>query len=103
MNWLDLVKFLAPIILVKINPHLAQVSDSIIKGISEASQMSNASGEDKLKHAVNITNDAVNAINSATGIQRIDPVVVSDSAAHAISLIVDITKLIHKSPININN
>lgn len=103
MNWLDLVKFLAPIILAKINPHLGQVSDSIIHGISEASKLKDASNEDKLKHAVNITNDAVSAINVSTGIQRIDPTVVNDVAGHAISLIVDVTKMIHKSSANINN
>ena len=103
MNWLDLVKFLAPMILVEINPHLAQVSDSIIHGISEAQAMSGATNEQKLNHAVNITNDAVKAINASTGIQRIDPVVVNEAAGHAISTIVDVAKLIHKSPANINN
>lgn len=103
MNWLDLVKFLAPIILAKINPHLGQVSDSIVHGITEASQIKGATGEQKLAHAVNITNDAVASINAATGKELINPTIVNDAAGHAISTIVDVAKLIQKSPANINN
>lgn len=103
MNWLDLVKFLAPIILSKINPHLGQVSDSIITGISEGEAMRNASSNDKLVHAVNITNAAVAAINAGTGKELINPTIVNNAAGHAISTIVDVVNLIHKSPANINN
>ncbi len=102
MNWLDLVKFLAPIILSKINPHLGQVSDSIVTGISEASLIKGATGEQKLAHAVNITNAAVAAINAGTGKELINPTIINEAAGHAISTIVDVTKLIHKSPANIN-
>lgn len=101
-DWLSLLKFLAPIILVKINPHLAQVSDSIIHGITEAEGMKNASSDEKLTHAVNITNDAVAAINSGTGKTLIDPEIAGNAAVHAIGTIVDVVNLIHKSPANIN-
>lgn len=106
MNWLDLVKFFAPIILAKINPHLAQASDAMVKGIFEAQAMkeSNLSitNEQQLNHAVNITNDAVAAINASTGKERIDSVLVSNLAGDAISAIVNVTKHLHNSPVNIN-
>lgn len=101
-NWFELAKFLGPIILAKINPHVAQVSDSIIHGIGEAEKMKNASSDEKLQHAINITNDAVKAINDGTGKELINPAIVNDAASHAISTIVDVVNLIHKSPANIN-
>lgn len=101
-NWLHLVKFLTPIILGVINPHLGQVSDSIVKGIDEAEALKNASSDEKLQHAVNITNEAVKAINAGTGKKLIDPAVVSQFAPTAISTIVDIVNLAHKSDANIS-
>lgn len=97
MNWLELVKFLAPIILSRINPHLGQVSTSIVTGITEAEAMNNASSEEKLGHAVNITNAAVAAINAGTGKKLINPEVVNDTAGSAISTIVDVVNRIHRA------
>ncbi len=103
MKWLELIKFLTPIILSAINPHLGQAANSIVQGIAEAEQIKGASSQDKLNHAVNITNSAVAAINAGTGKTLIDPVIVNAAAGHAISTIVDVTNLLAKSPANISS
>lgn len=97
MNWKDILKVVVTVVLPMVNPKLAAVSPLIIQGITEAEDLSNASGQAKLQHVVDLVNTGAASVNVVSGKQLIDPVAVNATAASTISTIVDVTNLIHSA------
>jgi hypothetical protein len=97
IDWKTLVKTIVPLILPFINPRLAPLGPVIANGIQEAESIPGASGADKLQHVTNIAVQAAQGINVVAGKDLVDPVHVQQTAADAISTVVDITNLVHKN------
>src|SRR5260370_3811416 len=90
-----LAQVLAPIIISTINPKLAPLASAIGSGIVEAESIPGASGADKLKHVLNITDQAAAGVNNAIGKQVVDPIGLHEAATEAIDTTVAILNLAH--------
>ena len=95
MNWLGLIKTLAPIVLAA--TPLAPIAPFISLGIGEAEQLAGASGPEKLAHAVNIAQTGIAAVNAQAGKDLIDPALSADAISKGISTVVDVTNIVHKA------
>lgn len=92
-TWLAALELLGPQILA-FTP-LARIAPHVIAGIQEANAIAGATGADKLAHVMNLSVLAAQAANEHAGHQVIDPQVVANAAAAAISAVVNIAKLAH--------
>lgn len=95
-TWLQTVLNLAPIIVTAAVPGVGPILGPIIgTAITEAEKLPGASGQEKLQHALNLTNigvAATNAIKPGT----LDVNAVNAVAANAINTTVAVANLIHK-------
>jgi hypothetical protein len=96
MNWLDLVKLIAPIVVAATVPHGAVLGPLIATGISDAEQLAGAKGPEKKAHVLELVTDGVIAINTAKGIEVFDPAAVGAAASGAIDATVTIVNLISR-------
>lgn len=96
MNWLDLVKLIAPIVVAATVPHGAVLGPLIATGISDAEQLAGAKGAEKKAHVLELVTDGVIAINTAKGIDVFDPAAVGVAADRAIDDTIEIVNLISR-------
>lgn len=92
LDWLKLVEQIAPIVLA--NTPLAPIAPHVSAGIQLAEQIPGANGAAKLDIAKQITNVAVNAVNTQAGSQKIDPVAVDSAFTQSVHAVVAATNLI---------
>lgn len=92
--FLKAARLLAPIAL-SLTP-LAPIAGAVSTAIGEAEQIAGASGAEKLAHVTNIAIEAANAANVKAGHVVVDPVVVQQTAAAAITATVGAINLLHK-------
>lgn len=97
LNWLDLVKLLAPIVVAATVPHGAVLGPLIATGISDAEQLMGASGAEKKAIVLGLVTDGVIAINAAKGTEVLDPSAVHVAASEAIDLTVRMVNLIRQT------
>lgn len=74
---------------------LAPIAETVGAAIAEAQAIPDASGPDKLTHVTNIAIQAANAANVQAGRVVVDPVLVQQEAASAITTAVGAIKLVH--------
>lgn len=96
LNWLDLVKLIAPIVVAATVPHGAVLGPLIATGISDAQQLQGASGTERKAIVLGLVTDGVIAINTAKGTEVLDPSAVHVAASQAIDTTVSIVNLIHR-------
>jgi len=67
-KWLDLVKLLAPVVLVNVKggEKIAPLVPLVINGITEAEQIKGATGPEKKAHVLNIVDAAIQTINATS-------------------------------------
>src|SRR5438093_987275 len=84
MNWLELVKQLAPVVLGAIPQIPKPLIPDIVDGIHEAEGLTKATGAEKKAHALGLVGDAITGVNAAKGHTVIDPHVVTDVVGQGI-------------------
>jgi hypothetical protein len=97
LNWLDLVKLIAPIVVAAVVPHGAVLGPLLASGISDAEQLAGATGVEKKAFVLSMVTDAVIGLNTAKGTEVLDPSAVSVAAGQAIDTTVSIVNLIHSN------
>lgn len=102
MNWLDLIKALAPIIIAAKVPHGSVIAPLVVNGISEAEAIKGSSGSEKLNHAVNLVNVGIDSYNAISP-KPLDKDAINKTIGDGISTTVDVANLIHKSPTSVTN
>lgn len=94
-NWLDLIKQFAPMILA-FTP-AAAIAPYIVPGIEAAEALKNASGQEKLAHAIETTHVVISAVNAAKP-GTIDPATADAAITSGINTVIAVTNLIHRQP-----
>jgi hypothetical protein len=95
MNWFDLVKTIAPIVLgfsEKTRPFAPYIGEAI-----EAAETLGKSGPEKLQAAKDLTKVLVQVTNDQMGREVINPALSDAALEHSISAVVDIANLIERS------
>lgn len=95
INWLALVKALAPTIIAATVPHGDLLAPLVVQGITEAESAVGKSGAEKLAIAQKVVDTGIAGVNAAAGRQKIDPVAVHQIVAEGISTTVDIVNQVH--------
>lgn len=93
-NWkrfAQVVKTVAPIILVTVNPALAPIAATIADAISEAEAIPGATGPDKLQHVKNIVAEV------APTIPGVDEGAVNASLENGVNTVISVTKVLEKT------
>ena len=98
MKWLDLVKFLVPLVLpLVLKKNGAALTPYVMQGITDAEALAGAKGAAKLQHAVTVAMDGVHGANAALGKTLIDPDLSLTALEGATSTAVDIINLVHRA------
>lgn len=105
IDWLALVKALAPVVIAATVPHGDMLAQLVIQGITEAESAVGKSGPEKLAIAQSVVDTGIAGVNAAAGKQKIDPAAVHQIVAEGISTTVDIvnqvhTKAVQQAPLN---
>jgi hypothetical protein len=95
MNWKDLVRLVASIVIASGKvPHGDKLIPLIVDGIDSAEALKNApTGEEKLAHATQIAKDGIAAINEVQD-HEVIPVETAEKVQDTISSVVDIVNTI---------
>lgn len=88
-KFLGIVNALAPVVLLAVpgGAVIAPIVPVIVNAITEAEQISGASGPEKKAHVLNIVDAAVVTAN-ATGKVHINPTEAADAASHGIDAVI---------------
>ena len=97
MNWLDLVKSIAPTIITATVPGGALLAPLVIGAITEAEQIHGATGDQKLQYAVEITRDSIRGVNAVAGHTIVNPLLSDSALAAGISAAVDVVNIVHQA------
>jgi hypothetical protein len=98
-RWLQIVEQLAPLVVSVAFPGSGPLLGSVITaGIHSAQGMIGATGAEKLQHSIEIANLTAAGINSVKP-GTLDPTLVNAAANTVTSTIVDVTNLIHNTPV----
>jgi hypothetical protein len=97
-SWLKLLFQVGPMILGGI-PATARYAPIIVDAVATAEQLATASGAEKKKHALELVDVGVAAINASTTEHKVDPDVARTIAALAIDPLVTTVNAWSKSPL----
>ena len=92
-DWNKLVDLIIPIVLAP--TPLGAAAPWIVQGVHAAEAIKGASGEDKLKHAVEVTKAGIEVANVAGA--KIDTGLTDSAIAKGISAAVDIVNIVHNA------
>jgi hypothetical protein len=104
-NWsifAHLAQAIAPIVIYTINPKLAALATSIGNGIAEAESIPDAKGPDKLKHVLNIVDNAAAGINASAGKDVIDSEGLHAAATEVINTTIDVVNTVGNKAAKVN-
>lgn len=98
MSWLDIIKLVVPAIIAKKVPHGEQIAPYVVMGIEQAEALrTSKSGEERLTHAVEIVNTAMDVHNSIVPADKqIDKSAVNGAIGNGITTAISIANLIHR-------
>lgn len=94
LRWLALITQYAPLILAA--TPLAPIAPFVAIGIHSAEAMKGATKQEKLSHAVEITQASIVAVNAQVGHQVIDPTTANRALVSGISAVVDVVNMVHR-------
>jgi hypothetical protein len=97
MNWIALLKTLAPVILSTIPGMPPIIIPLVVHGIETAESLSHATGAEKKAAVLDLVQTGILAVNAATKSDAVDPVAVAGVVSMGIDTAVDAVNLVHQA------
>lgn len=94
VNWLQLVKLLAGVIIPSVVPHGDLLAPLVVHGIEQAEAAQGKTGAEKLVIASDLVDTGIAGINAAAGTTKIDPAAIHALVQEGISTVVDTANIV---------